>query len=151
MESKDELRFFNKINKTDTCWFWTAGCFANGYGLFAFKSKPRLAHRISFLIHNKKEASGVVRHTCDNPKCVNPKHLIEGTQYQNIHDMISRGRRVISKGENNGHSKLTNEQVKDLRILYERTKFNQTKKAIELGISQSTLSRILNRKYYSEV
>ena len=151
MDDAVKTRFFSKIEKTVSCWLWKAGCFNNGYGLFAWKGTPRLAHRISFFIHNNKEADGVVRHTCDNPKCVNPAHLLEGSQYDNIHDMIGRGRRIVVKGEDNGCSKFTNEEVIALRKLYDETKFNQTKKAIELGVSQSTLSRILSGKYYSSL
>jgi hypothetical protein len=52
-----------------------------------------LVHRLSFIVFNGPLLPGqVVRHTCDNPPCVNPKHLIAGTHADNMADMVKRGR-----------------------------------------------------------
>ena len=51
------------------------------------------AHRISFQITHGRMANGVVRHACDNPPCVRPSHLVEGTPAQNAADIKERNRR----------------------------------------------------------
>jgi len=78
------------------CWHWNGVVGAHGYGVVWIggrKGNNRRAHRISL------ELSGVlvgpddfVRHSCDNPICVNPAHLSVGTPAQNTADMWQRGR-----------------------------------------------------------
>ncbi len=66
------------------------------YWAIRIKGKSILAHRISYCLEHgldPKDIKGkVVRHECDNPKCINPDHLMLGTQYDNIQDKIRRGR-----------------------------------------------------------
>jgi hypothetical protein len=68
-------RFYEKIEKTDTCWIWKAHCNKKGYGMFHFL-KEMSAHRFSYIAHKGEIPEGMcVFHTCDNLKCVNPEHL----------------------------------------------------------------------------
>jgi hypothetical protein len=39
----------------------------------------------------------VIRHKCDNPKCINPAHLELGTPYDNSADMVARDRSTVGK------------------------------------------------------
>lgn len=51
-------------------------------------------HTAAYLLAGKTLTAGsLIRHTCDVPNCINPDHLIEGTQKQNMADAIERGRR----------------------------------------------------------
>jgi hypothetical protein len=85
------------------CWEWV-GANKEGYGIVGFwDSKKKItrtvkAHRISWELKNgpiPKLAGihgGVIRHTCDNRSCVNPNHLLLGTQADNVKDQVERGR-----------------------------------------------------------
>ncbi len=91
-----EERFWRYVQKTDGCWLWTAslsGKPGNAYGSLHNEGKMEKAHRISWTIHNGKIPEGIfVLHKCDNPVCINPSHLFLGTQFDNMRDMVSKGR-----------------------------------------------------------
>ena len=59
----------------------------------------------------------VVRHKCDNRKCINPEHLELGTPQDNMNDMVERGRSVAHFGINNGRSKYSVELINEIRLL----------------------------------
>tara|TARA_R110000822_G_scaffold190302_3_gene329093 strand:- start:7126 stop:7467 length:342 start_codon:yes stop_codon:yes gene_type:complete len=94
-------RFFSKVNKTSSCWLWTGGLDSDGYGLFQLNGKQWRAHRYSQLMHNGLDNHlPIVMHTCDNPCCVNPTHLVNGTIQDNNLDKLSKGRAVTgTKGK----------------------------------------------------
>lgn len=80
------------------CWLWTGAMTTEGYGQIRADGKQRktlVAHRVSHELYNGPIPSGLfVLHKCDTPACVNPAHLSTGTQKENIHDCISKGRFV---------------------------------------------------------
>jgi hypothetical protein len=82
------------------------------------KNVPKLAHRYSYeLYHNRLIKDGMILlHLCDNPKCVRPDHLQEGTHKENTADMMNKGRGSV--GEKVGTSKLSEAQVKEIRAKY---------------------------------
>lgn len=113
-------------NNENLCWIWTGGIDKNGYGnLDAYKQlKEKRAHRISYILYNGDfDRSLFVCHSCDNPKCVNPKHLWLGTTQDNTEDRKIKGRGSKSNypifyGEKNPKSKLTKDQVIEIRNLH---------------------------------
>ena len=90
-------RYWNKVNKTNTCWEWQGSKDRDGYGRFKADGKLWQAHRYSVVLDGKDPKGLTVMHTCDNPGCVNPAHLQLGSQADNIKDMISKGRYVKPK------------------------------------------------------
>lgn len=80
------------------CWEWNSARNAHGYGVFGVShGRTKLAHRISYELYNGPVTRGLsVLHKCDNPSCVNPRHLFLGTQKDNNIDrrLKMRGSRV---------------------------------------------------------
>jgi hypothetical protein len=90
-------RFFEKIEKTESCWIWTAGLRGKtGYGAFKINGKVIDSHRVSYTIHKGDIPVGMyVCHTCDNRKCVNPDHLFLGTAKDNHQDAVDKGKVIF--------------------------------------------------------
>ena len=143
--------FWSRVHKTDSCWNWTAGKSGEGYGRFGAGRRYGLseyAHRISWAIHFGIIPDNLhVLHRCDNPSCVNPKHLFLGTHQDNMLDRDTKGRNAHLSGEKAGNSKLTEAQV--LGILTD----NRSRKVIakEYGISRMQVSNIVNRKSWRHI
>lgn len=75
------------------CVEWGGARNAQGYGVMPKAVHgSRLAHRAALAEKLGRAVQGVSRHTCDNPPCVNPDHLVEGTQADNVADAVERGR-----------------------------------------------------------
>lgn len=101
-----------KVGHPSQCWEWQGGAGEKGYGRFKIAGRLVLSHHVSWELANGPlpNASGyhgaVVRHICDNPACVNWRHLRTGTQQENVLDMDVKGRRGANP------TKLTIDQVK---------------------------------------
>jgi hypothetical protein len=96
-EAALSIYFWNRVNITGECWEWIGpwhGRYgqANVYDEHGNKQKM-LAHRLGFQVQTRKPSSApVIMHICDNPLCVRLAHLREGTQAENVADMIMKGR-----------------------------------------------------------
>jgi hypothetical protein len=145
-----KLRFQSKVNKTDSCWLWTGNKLKGGYGLFN-ADKTRLAHRVAWFYEHKTYPTGVLRHTCDTPSCVNPAHLLDGTQQDNMNDMRAKGRARAPKGEANRQAKFTNQRVKELREEYAKGQISTAEMARREGMNQGCIWRMLKGLTYSVV
>lgn len=89
-----EQDFWNKALPLDGgCWEWQSGPKTKGkHGRFRFNGKYDGAHRVAYLLTHGQITPGMyICHTCDNPSCVNPEHLYEGTNQDNQIDAVERG------------------------------------------------------------
>lgn len=85
-------RFWAKVEKTPTCWLWTASM-STGYGQFYLRGRIVPAHRVSYkLQYGQPSPQLCVLHTCDNRICVRPDHLFIGTKSDNTWDSVWKGR-----------------------------------------------------------
>jgi hypothetical protein len=133
----------------NVCWEWQANK-VHGYGRIRFHGKSIGAHRLSYLLNCEEIPDGLdVLHTCDNPGCVNPKHLFLGTHTQNMQDMIQKGRGNKARGENGGASKLTEIDVVTIRKRYAAGGISQRQLAKEYNITRNTLFCIVSNKTWN--
>lgn len=87
------IPFWDRVLKSGGCWFWT-GPTRNGYGVISPGNSERKVHRYVWAMEHGPIPRGmVIMHQCDEPLCVNPDHLMMGTQYDNILDCIRKGRK----------------------------------------------------------
>lgn len=153
-------RFWRQVDVRgdDECWPWTAKSKVDGYGVIGLGGKcgkKVLAHRLSWQLHNGNipESDGyhgtVVMHLCDNPVCVNPKHLSLGTQSDNVKDMCKKGRKVSRPpaGEDHKNSKLTEKIVREILV----SKESGAQIAKRLGLSRSTINRVRSRETWKHI
>jgi hypothetical protein len=150
-----EYIYENSEIDINDCWIWKRSKIKKGYGHPKFKGKLILAHRLSYLTFVGEIPNNLfVLHTCDNPPCVNPKHLFLGTNQDNMKDRNNKNRQA--KGEDQGNSKLVQEEVNEIRTLWsaeleERAKgknsqLTQRELGKRFGVGQGQINRIVNNK-----
>lgn len=99
------------------CWEWTGLVDKKGYGRFEIGTTTWKCHRAAWTIANGPIPYGaVIRHDCDNPRCVNPSHLLIGTHADNVADKVERER--CNRGEDHPRAVLNAELVAELRARY---------------------------------
>jgi hypothetical protein len=133
------------------CWIWRGTTNDDGYGKLKYQNRAISVHRASWQINRGPIPVGMtVLHSCDVRPCFNPEHLFLGTQADNISDMDAKGRRYVLRGEENGFSALTDDQVRDI-LSRPRGVGTGVKLAEEFGVSQTTISRIRLGKRWAHV
>ena len=142
--TNNKTDIFTRIDMSggkDACWPWRGALAGNKRPYFTLDGKKVLAYRlVKELITGTKLQQGLVeRHTCDNPRCCNPRHLIEGTHQDNMDDMKGRER----------HG-LPHHVVKAIRRLLDS---NRTQQEIAdlYGVSRETISAIATNRVYAHV
>ena len=151
-QRSDEKRFWAKVDRgaPDQCWTWTASTNNCGYGRFFAGGASVLAHRYSFEVHHRPLAEGeVVRHTCDQPGCVNPHHLKAGTHQDNMNDMVRRDRQA--RGSRCAQSKLEESDIRVIRARYREGSVTQAELANTYGTTRSAISKIVRRTRWKHV
>tara|TARA_R110000796_G_scaffold252537_2_gene387459 strand:+ start:4929 stop:5405 length:477 start_codon:yes stop_codon:yes gene_type:complete len=136
-------RFWDKVDKSGDCWEWTASKTSKGYGTFHTNERNVRAHRFSYFLANGHIEKGMhICHTCDNPGCVNPAHLFEGTPADNMADRDVKGR--------NGSAKLSEADVLEIRELA-ASGMLQAEIARKFSCSQAVVSKIAWGKSWKHV
>ena len=137
-----EERFWEKVDMRgeDECWPWKAAVDKDGYGRITLEYRSEQAPRLAFFLDHGYWPN-VCRHSCDNPPCCNPKHLLDGTHADNSADKISRGRfKGAQPGERHHASKISDHQ-RDIVVAL-RGVWPQDLVGILFGLSQQGVSFI---------
>ena len=116
-----------RIGDPDECWPWTRYTGGDGYGSTRFAGKSEWAHRVAWELATCRSADGMfVCHTCDNPPCCNPRHLVLGTREDNRQDAARKGRLIkwiCSRGHDKrqppGYFMLAHGRATQCRLCYE--------------------------------
>ncbi len=155
MDAKTISRFMSKVavNEDSGCWEWTGARDKDGYGWFRANKKMVRSHRGAFEIFKGLIKYGnYVCHKCDNPSCVNPYHLFQGTNTDNMKDMSAKGRGKKQNGESNSSSKLTEKTVLLLRDFMERNgRGSANFLARWIGVSRRHLNKIKRRQTWRHI
>ena len=145
MNPSEEARFWAKVNKTETCWLWTASCTKLCYGQFSVGGVMRFAHRLSLEHHlGRPLLPGMIachapHSICGHRNCVNPAHLSEKTRAENNADMVADG--TSTRGTRCANCKLTEDQVLAIRA----DTRSPTVIAADYGIKHQTVNKIKSR------
>ncbi len=134
-------RFWSHVHVKDHgCWLWNGGLGKSRYGTFNCDGRIRKAHRVMYEQFNDPTDLYIL-HTCDNTRCVNPEHLFEGDQFDNMRDMASKGRNHVMYGRKNPSAKLTEALVRDIR---ERIRSGERASdvCVEYGVSDTLIRMI---------
>src|SRR5262249_19676858 len=135
----------SKTIQQGECLIWQ-GPMVRGYGVTYIPKELRpifgqgnwLTHRLVYRLATGMTPE-VCCHACDNPACINPAHLFNGTQQENCQNTASKGR--TTWGEKNHHAKLTNAQVIEIRK--RAGTISQRVLAQEFQVQQQEISRIV--------
>ncbi len=139
------------LKKQGSCLVWTKAIDKRwGYGRIKVLGRVKGTHVVAYeLAKGPVPKEKIVRHTCDNPPCCNPAHLVLGSDQDNANDRSARGRGA--KGSTHADSKLTEKQVLELRKKWATGKYTQAKLGAEYGVKQSLVSQIVNRKVWKHI
>lgn len=145
-----EERFWHYVDKKmdHECWNWTGARLKGGYGQIGINNKIIQVHRFSWELHFGEIPKNLcVLHKCNNPSCVNPNHLYLGTNKDNSEYMVECNRQA--KGENNGRSKLTESQVKEIRNLKGQLSIRKIAKIF--NVDNTTISEIHRNQIWKHI
>lgn len=138
MKSAEE-RFWNKVNKTESCWLWTGEISTSGYARFhdnVKRTKVQATRWVFERLFGPVPDDQDICHRCDVRECVNPNHLFLGSRSENMKDAANKGRlpwqKVPPKGVRHPRAKFTDSQVLEVR------------KLAKDGISGSSIARLFN-------
>ena len=142
-----------EVRGPDECWTWQAASTTRGYGIYTrgkLGKRRVYAHRYVYEMLVGPILDGMFcMHKCDNPSCVNPKHLTVGTCSDNLRDMVMKGR--SSRGEKRWCAKLTEDDVRAIRARYATGKVSTYRLADEYGASQSAIQLVVHHKTWKHV
>lgn len=143
------------ISDTDGCIAWPYATTTKGYGV------TTVGGRQTRVTHLVLDGTGqpwhpplgfMALHSCDNPSCINPRHLRWGTNSANMTDAVTRGRSRTPRlvGEAHPHARLSAESVRAIRVAHGEG-VSQTDLARRFGVSISSVHAVVTGKTWGHV
>lgn len=145
--------FWAQVEKIENgCWEWTGFiCKETGYGRMNLNGQVTSCHRISLHLSGHDVTKGQALHHCDNKKCVCPDHLYIGNYRDNVRDREQRNPGTQARGEAAAKAKLTEQQVREIRIKYAGGGYTNITLGAEYGISGHQVCMIVLRRNWKHV
>ena len=144
----------DRIHKTETCWLWAGpNDESQGYGrVFIGRGKYKQAHQFVYEKLVGLVPKGLIlRHSCDNPQCVNPEHLTPGTTKQNARDRQDRDRGWAKQGERHPEAKMSEPMAKFLLYWVATGRETQASIAKSFNISTSALNALVKGRTWKHI
>ncbi|AFH22805.1 hypothetical protein OSG_eHP35_00105 [environmental Halophage eHP-35] len=148
LQLADEILSKENIEVTENdCWEWQGAKTPKGYGQIKRNKEKYYTHRVILQTHGEgfTEEKNFCCHKCDNPSCVNPDHLFAGSHKDNMEDATEKGRMVGPnvKGEKHHQSKLTKEEVVEIREKYATENYQFQELAEEYDVNRPQIGHII--------
>ena len=146
-------RFLDKILIGNDCWEWQGAKERAGYGHLNNRGQMVKAHKFSYEIFIGKINKGMeICHRCDNPPCVRPSHLFQGSRADNAMDAFLKGRNIPPRfvGENHPMAKLSASQADEIRKLYATGGWTHRALGERFEISHCQIGKILRGQSFVE-
>lgn len=143
MKTLSEILDLTKFNEETFCMEWQRCFNTDGYPRMGVTGNSNVkVHRLVYELANNKDITGyVVRHTCDNPKCINPEHLILGDNKANMRDRDERNPKYVL---------MTRELLFKVKELLATKKLTQKEIALLTGLTERRVSDINMNRYNDE-
>src|SRR5690625_612655 len=144
-----DIRFLNRVDASGECWTWPGQVNAFGYG--QLPGRPPRKHIILAHIYSWRrcgylyDSAAVLRHSCDNRRCVRPDHLELGTPQDNIDDAWGRGR-MRPRGR-----VLDATKVRAIRHARAVDGISYQELADRFGVAFTTIARVCTGRTWKEV
>lgn len=146
-------RLWRRVTKTPNewdCWEWQGAKNDRGYGVLGMDNRVVYAHRLSWELRFGPIPEGLeICHHCDNPICVNPRHLFLGTHVNNMFDRSVKGR--TARGSSLPFAKLNEADIELIREEYAKGRLRQYQLAEKYGVCQPHISDIVNNKRWKHL
>ena len=143
--------FWQSFEVVGECWEWQGRLDRSGYGYFGRAGRDTRAHRVAWIdLHGEIPAGLHVLHTCDNPCCIRPDHLMIGDHTENMRHKAIRHRGHYQRGESSARAILNWEQVREIRRRYTHESISQVQLSREYGVGVSAISSIIRNVTWQE-
>lgn len=144
-----KCRLEGNIKKEEDCWIWQGKINQHGYGEIMIDRKRRTVHRVSYEFYKQKiNKDLLIRHICNNRRCINPDHLLHGDLLANMRDMVKSGRSC--RGERHHNSKFNNNEINMIRKMHKNGE-SQTEIAKKFNVSQPCIGYIVRHDSWKHI
>lgn len=155
-------RILIRTNITEDCWLWQGAVhYRTGYGSIKVHGHPMNTHRAMWIaMYGPLDDGMMVGQHCDVHRCVRPSHLFAGTRADAMRNARLKGRlnwpmqdrrRGQFVGSVNGQSKLTEDNVREIRAKYETGGWTMDELAKRFGVTRSNVYQVVHRKTWKHV